>query len=235
MIRCGAISKHVVSYIEKLAPQKSWNSESGPVNIFATGVHTEHYNSNKSKAIDAESHKYRSDDRYDSTASSKTLDQCPAVSLLQLKKGAQVMLIRNITRSLVNGTVGIVTRFIQPIAGAHSIESLPVVRFTLADGSVYTRVVARESWSVVLPDGKQLAARIQIPLILAWAITIHKSQGQTIQRLKVDLGGVFESGQVYTALSRAVSVDNLQVVNFDALKVQADDASLKFYMDNNLI
>lgn len=61
--------------------------------------------------------------------------------------------------------------------------------------------------------------RYQVPLILAWAISIHKSQGQTIQRVKVDLGRVFEKGQSYVALSRAATMEGLQVLRFDPKKV----------------
>ncbi|ETW77510.1 hypothetical protein HETIRDRAFT_247956, partial [Heterobasidion irregulare TC 32-1] len=70
-------------------------------------------------------------------------------------------------------------------------------------------------------EGTVLARRVQVPLILAWAISIHKSQGQTIQRVKVDLGRVFEKGQSYVALSRAASMEGLQVLRFDPNKVVA--------------
>ena len=62
-------------------------------------------------------------------------------------------------------------------------------------------------------------SRHQVPLILAWALSIHKSQGQTIQRVKVDLGRVFEKGQSYVALSRAATMEGLQVLRFDPKKV----------------
>ena len=82
--------------------------------------------------------------------------------------------------------------------------------------------------------------RGQLPLILSWAMSIHKSQGQTLDRVKVDLGRIFEkgvfccalgsaafiadaclpAGQAYVALSRATSLEGLQVLNFDARKVR---------------
>ena len=86
----------------------------------------------------------------------------------------------------------------------------------------------------------------QIPLVLAWAMSIHKSQGQTIQRVKVDLGRVFEKGkflwtnhssidrsmcfigQSYVALSRAASMDGLQVLRFNPTKVMAHPKVIEF-------
>ena len=65
----------------------------------------------------------------------------------------------------------------------------------------------------------------QVPLVLAWAMSIHKSQGQTIQFVKIDLRSVFEKGQSYVALSRAASLDGLQVLGFDPKKVRISKVS----------
>lgn len=100
-------------------------------------------------------------------------------------------------------------------------EKFPIVEFPTVDGGKEAVLVMREEFKVEDAEGKVLARRMQVPLILAWAMSIHKSQGQTIQRVKVDLGKVFEKGQSYVALSRAASMDGLQVLRFDPKKVMA--------------
>lgn len=68
----------------------------------------------------------------------------------------------------------------------------------------------------------------KIPLILAYSMSIHKSQGQTLERVKVDLGRVFETGQAYVALSRCTSLEGLQVLNYRRDKVRVDPRVIKF-------
>jgi ATP-dependent DNA helicase PIF1 len=68
-----------------------------------------------------------------------------------------------------------------------------------------------------------------LPLILAWALSIHKAQGQTLQRVTVDLRKVFEKGQAYVALSRATCQEGLQVKGFDKRKVMAHPRVAEFY------
>lgn len=97
----------------------------------------------------------------------------------------------------------------------------PVVEFSLPHGGKRDVLVLPETWKVELPNGEVQVSRLQLPIIPAWAMSIHKSQGQTLERVKVDLGKVFEKGQAYVALSRATCLDGLQVLNFDASKVRA--------------
>lgn len=240
-IRLGAITEEVTEFIEGLGQDKQYDSESGPVNLYATRARADRYNKENLDSIDGESRTYTSIDRYRSKANSSTLDNCPAVLSLELKINAQVMLVKNINKDLVNGTVGTIIGYTEVSKDKSNgiapgqMEDLPIVRFDLADGRLYTRVVGRELWSQTLPTGEEIASRKQIPLILAWAVTIHKSQGQTIQRLKVDLSDIFESGQVYTALSRAVSPDTLQVTGFNPDKVTVDQRSLNFCIENELV
>ncbi len=87
----------------------------------------------------------------------------------------------------------------------------PVVQFT--NGWTYLMVVV--DFTTDNGDGKtMMARRFQLPLILAWALSVHKSQGQTLERVKVDLRRTFEKGQAYVALSRATNMECLQVLNF---------------------
>ncbi|KAF3989626.1 hypothetical protein FT663_02719 [Candidozyma haemuli var. vulneris] len=91
----------------------------------------------------------------------------------------------------------------------------PLVRFTNPD-NVTTRdvLVEPERWEHLNEKEEVMVARTQLPLMLAWALSIHKSQGLTLSHVRVNLNRIFEYGQAYVALSRAVSRDSLQVINF---------------------
>lgn len=132
----------------------------------------------------------------------------PADETLRFKVGAQIMMLNNDPSDRwVNGTLG---KVVARVAGA---EAAVVVEFT--DGS--RAEVGLNTWEATQPvvDGGSLHHEVcgtftQLPFKLAWAITIHKSQGQTLDRLVVDLtGGMFSYGQLYVALSRCTSLSGL--------------------------
>lgn len=188
-----------------------------------------------------------------------------APKALELKKGAQVMLIKNLDDTLVNGSLGTVIGFSTEsafeISGGFSADEdangndvdddvkkriamfgreldkrpglnkkkWPLVQFHAVDGSSRIMLCISEPWKVETPTGEVQASREQLPLILAWALSIHKAQGQTLARVKVDLGKVFEKGQAYVALSRAVTQEGLQVLRFDKQKVMAHPRVVTFY------
>ena len=81
-----------------------------------------------------------------------------------------------------------------------------------------------------------MAERLQLPLMLAWAISIHKSQGMTIPFLDVKFAGMFEYGQAYVALSRAVDLEGLSLTDFNPDAIKAHDQVVRFYeeMQRNL-
>ncbi|GJJ78195.1 ATP-dependent DNA helicase PIF1 [Entomortierella parvispora] len=176
----------------------------------------------------------------------KLEQQCVAPTKLELKVGAQVMLLRNQNGGiggLVNGSIGIVVEYTRrpadnvrlgsddkPLPSLNSYgELLPRIRFMLEGGRSSEMVVGREEWSMELPDGEVVARRVQIPLCLAWSLSIHKAQGQTLTKVRVDLAKVFEKGQAYVALSRATSLEGLQVLNFHPQKVMVHPKVVTFY------
>lgn len=123
------------------------------------------------------------------------------------------------------------SEFIRQVQQNSKGEKYPLVRFLNPDG-VTTRdvLVEPEQWDIADDhSGEVFASRIQLPLMLAWALSIHKSQGQTLQKVKVDLTRIFENGQAYVALSRAVSREGLQVINFSKLKVKTHEIVESFY------
>ena len=137
---------------------------------------------------------------------------------LTLKVGAQVMCIVNLDmeseQQICNGSQGVIVYFE---------NKYPVVRFH--NGA--TRVMTPHIWSSEkIPNiGIQ-----QIPLILSWAVTIHKSQGMTLDMAEIDIGnGIFECGQSYVALSRVKNLDGLYLTSFNPRKIRIKKKVAEFY------
>lgn len=144
--------------------------------------------------------------------------RCNVVSKLELKKGSQVMLIKNMDfkEKLVNGSVGIVVDF-------DSDNGDPIINFS---GNKTT--IGPATFDLLQGD-EIIATRIQIPLILSYAITIHKSQGMTLTHMVADVGKSFTFGQTYVALSRAESLDGLQIIGFNKNKIFVSTVVMEFY------
>lgn len=139
---------------------------------------------------------------------------------LTLKKHAKVMFVKNnFDMGYINGSLGEIIGFEED--DTHGI--LPKVK--LNDGS--TLVVEPETWSVENDAGKVIASFQQIPLRLAWAITIHKSQGMTLEAAEINLSHTFESGQGYVALSRLKSLTGLRLLGFNQQALELDRLAIK--------
>jgi len=160
---------------------------------------------------------YRARDS-DSGALSFINSHTPVDQILRLRVGAQVMLLKNlnVVQGLVNGARGAVQSF--------DSEGFPVVRFIGGK----KESVKTEKWQIKGGSGSVLS-RTQLPLRLAWAFSIHKSQGMTLDCVEVSLSRVFECGQAYVALSRAKSLETLRILDFRPGCVRADAKVLKFY------
>ncbi|MFA6038052.1 MAG: helix-turn-helix domain-containing protein [Legionellales bacterium] len=134
---------------------------------------------------------------------------CLAPEELKLKIGAQVMFIKNHPLGkYVNGTRCTVIGFDRN-------DGWPIVKTFDND----TFIAEPEKWQYE-DDGIVRATITQIPLKLAWAITIHKSQGMTLDAAEIDLGDAFEPGMGYVALSRVRRLDGLKLMNLNEIALQ---------------
>lgn len=152
----------------------------------------------------------------------------PVPDRLELKVGARVIFLKNNKPQWINGdmaeVVGLETDYIR-------------IKLQKSDNVV---VVGKETWyklkytynhQTQKIEQEQIGTFEQFPLALGWAITIHKSQGLTLEHLTLNLGGgAFASGQLYVALSRARTMDGITLTKPIAMKdVKADPAVLEFY------
>jgi ATP-dependent DNA helicase PIF1 len=153
---------------------------------------------------------------------------CLSPEKLTLKIGAHVMFTKNDTprRRFVNGTTGTVTGFLKEDGGSGVENGTPIVETKTGSGAVgHTIYVESADWSI--EEGGSVLARItQIPLRLAWAITVHKSQGMSLDAAHMDLSDAFEHGQGYVAISRVRTLAGLSLAGFNerALEVHPDIA-----------
>lgn len=136
---------------------------------------------------------------------------CLSPETLELKPGAAVMFTKNNPKSgFVNGTLGVVEEF-------NKYSGEPIVK--ARDGR---RIEVRPMDWTIEENGKIRARITQLPLRLAWAITVHKSQGMTLDEVVMDLSNVFEFGQGYVALSRVRRFSSLHLIDWNERAFQVD-------------
>jgi len=136
---------------------------------------------------------------------------------LEVKEKAQVMFVRNnYEKGIMNGMLGTVVGFSDE-------TNYPLVK-TLAGRTIEAEP---EVWSMTDESGKTLASFTQVPLRLAWAITVHKSQGMTLDAAEIDLSKTFEKGQGYVALSRLRNIDGLRLLGYNEIALEVDELALK--------
>lgn len=264
-MRYGQLSPGTIDAFRRLSRDVDYRDDIAPTELYALRDQVSAANSWRLSQLKTEARTFRALDQAGYDADGKPISEERKRQLLNklvcqadvtLKVGAQVMLIkvRRLTQlvphavltrhdcqnliqgELVNGSVGVVTRFAtlaelgkEEKEGKHvdglfqadgttaksrsmpPDQSYPVVKFI----GGRERVITPADFEITSPDNKMEARRIQVPLILAWALSVHKSQGQTLERVKVDLGRTFEKGQAYVAISRATRLEQLQILNFD--------------------
>lgn len=182
-----------------------------PTRLYTHNAEVDSVNDTKLKEIKEPVKRFTMKGRGSKVLQESLAKNCLSPSVLELKRDAMVMFTKNnFEAGYVNGTLGRVVDF-------SGVDSYPVVE-TL-DGRRIT--VEPVSWAVA-EESKLLAEVTQVPLRLAWAITVHKSQGMSLDAVEVDLSKAFVFGQGYVALSRVRTLAGLRVLGMSPTALRVD-------------
>ncbi len=187
-----------------------------PTKIYAHNIDVDAINRCELEKIDDTAFCYSMKERGNPNLAEALKRGCLSPEMLLLKVGAKVMFVKNnFEKGVVNGTVGEVVGWDD--------DRFPIVK--IFSGEKIT--VLPETW-VIEEDGEVKADIRQVPLRLAWAITVHKSQGLSLDVAEVDLSKAFTPGMGYVALSRVRSLRGLSLKGFNEMALVVDDEVLKF-------
>lgn len=183
--------------------------------LHTVNVDVDRINQQKLEMLDGEMQVYEATTTGQENWVASLKRSCMASEKLVLKTGALVMAIKNSPeRKYVNGSIG-------TVIGFEKETRYPVVEFR--NGRTVT--MKEDTWE--LRDGdKKRASLSQIPLRLAWAITVHKSQGMTLDAARIDLRKAFVEGMGYVALSRVRSLSGLSLIGINQMALRISDEAL---------
>ncbi|MFM2383739.1 MAG: hypothetical protein RIQ72_311 [Candidatus Parcubacteria bacterium] len=188
--------------------------QSTATRLFTHNIDVDEINDQYLDQLEAEEYEYLMEEVGKDHLVETLKKSCLAPELLRLKVGAKVMFVKNnFEEGYVNGTTGIVTKLT---------EDGPTITISQHDNQKKEIMPPLETWSIE-EDGKVKASISQFPLRLAWAITIHKSQGMSLDSVEVDLSKSFEKGMGYVALSRARTLEGLTILGLNDMSLRVND------------
>jgi ATP-dependent exoDNAse (exonuclease V) alpha subunit len=213
-IRSGEVSQNSQSILEQCF-HTELDTKVQATKLFTHNIDVNRINIEELNALKGKAQTFK----YSSKGTAKNIEKIFKTSLvleeITLKKDAMVIFVKNNPeKDYVNGTTGVVMGFEGDI---------PVVKTSTGQK---IRVVA-EDWILENDKGENVATVSQIPLRLAWAITIHKSQGMTLDAAQIDLSQTFEVGQGYVALSRLKNIKGLHLLGLNEMALKVDPLTLR--------
>ncbi|MDV7138021.1 AAA family ATPase [Maribacter sp. TH_r10] len=214
-IRSANISPRSIELLKK-AGTNVLDKKETPTKLFTHNADVDQLNNIELDKLTGRARKFKASTKGNKKLVETLKKSVLAHELLELKIDAKVMFVRNNPeQGYVNGTLGTVIDFTD--------EGFPIV-MTFDKKRI---TVKQETWGIHDDFGKVLASLDQIPLRLAWAITVHKCQGMTLDSALIDLSKTFERGQGYVALSRLRDIENLQLSGFNEMALKVDGLALK--------
>jgi hypothetical protein len=221
-VRQGRVDAEVADYLDAhvIAPGDEDDFEG--TRLFPLRETVERFNLTRLEAVSGLQYQFMTEYSGDERGIETLRKSGPVPEVLKLKAGAWVMLRQNdpLLR-WVNGTLG-------------QVESVDAakgkLRISLME-SGYTAEVERTNFSILDAEGKELAVARNFPVNLAYATTIHKSQGMTLDRVLVDLRNLWEPGQAYVAMSRVKTGAGLSLAGWTRSSIKMDPAVETFYRE----
>jgi ATP-dependent exoDNAse (exonuclease V) alpha subunit len=214
-IRSGVISKNSIEQLLE-AKHHKLGSEEDVTKLYTHNLDVDRINLEHLVNLEGQVEVFRAKSKGNKKLVETLKNSVLASEDLQLKVGAKVMFVKNNSeKGFVNGTLGHVLEF--------NDEGCPIVEMN--NGKIIS--VEEESWTVQDDNAKVLASYSQFPLRLAWAITVHKCQGMTLEEAEIDLSKTFEKGQGYVALSRLKKLEKLRLLGLNEKALEVDTLSLR--------
>jgi len=182
-----------------------------PTKLFTHNSDVESMNTAQLRELKTKSATYKMDAKGNKQLYANLIKNCLSPEVLEVRKEAMVMCTKNnFEAGYVNGTLGRVVDFDKD-------DGYPIIE--TSDGR--TIKITPQSWSIQ-EDGKVRAEITQVPLRLAWAITVHKSQGMSLDAAEIDLRNAFTYGQGYVAISRVRSLSGMKMIGLNSQALLVD-------------
>lgn len=215
-IRSGAVSDFTHNVFRERY-HKDLGTDITPTKLYTHNIDIDKINAQELEKLPGEAKNFAYSSKGNKSNIEKIFKSSLVLENLLLKKDAVVIFIKNNPeQGYLNGTTGVVTGFTNS-------DSMPIVQTSTGR----TITLERDDWSIENSSGTVTATVTQVPLRLAWAMTIHKSQGMTLDAAEIDLSKAFEVGQGYVALSRLKNIEGLKLLGINDIALQVDPLILK--------